>query len=822
MALVLIWTMLLGCRTEADKASFQDNDGDGFVPATGDCDDSNADINPEAEEICDDLDNNCDGNIDEQGGAFYYTDEDGDGFGAPDSEEYHCEAPSQRIAQSGDCNDNDSEINPDAEEICDGLDNNCDGQTDDDSSGDAQDWFLDDDGDLYGDSNVTLRSCSQPEGYVSDSFDCNDDSPEQHPGALDIPNDGIDQDCSGDDEQALIAEELEEGFLVFSEIMTNPSMIEDYKGEWFEIYNNTSNVIDLFGVRVEGNTSSFVIDEHVVLSSDGYALFALRDVPAQNGGLEDVSYVYSRNDLRFDNSGKITLYTPIGVEIDSLTYNINDCPFAEGVSMVNGNLDVSADDGSSWCASLSSYGLGDKGTPGEVNDPCDLDGDGFTPIDGDCDDNDAQINPDAEEICDGLDNDCDTLIDDDDNIIGIDVWYLDADGDGYGEPTVSVEACALPDGYSSNALDCDDSDAQINPDAEEICDGVDNNCDTLIDDDDNTISQGQTYYADADGDGYGDSSSSQQACVQPLGTVANADDCNDSEPLAWSNAPEVCDGVDNNCSGDEHDATDLLTFWADADGDGYGDSSSSQQACTQPFGSVTNANDCNDSNASISPDANDICSDGIDNNCSGDESDAVGWLDSDGDGFGDPAEPIACSDPLSVHNDFDCNDADIDETCHTVQFTNGNWNYGYEYGSGSWCGSGSSCSFNGSASGTIDVGTTTCSFSYSFSAQCDSKASYGTNLTNMNFGNVVMDSTCGYSIQDIADFSALDINGSFYMWAYQVARVQLDGVWYDWLSGSSDSEQDTLNDIDCYSTYQSSSVPMFGETVSPSSVIPLD
>ena len=105
MSFMFIYAILIGCRIEENRTSLQDRDGDGFSPATGDCDDVNAEINPNAEEICDGADNNCDGEIDEQGGSLYYTDEDGDGFGDPATEEHHCSEPSQQIAQSGDCDD---------------------------------------------------------------------------------------------------------------------------------------------------------------------------------------------------------------------------------------------------------------------------------------------------------------------------------------------------------------------------------------------------------------------------------------------------------------------------------------------------------------------------------------------------------------------------------------------------------------------------------------------------------------------------------------------------------------------------------------------
>ena len=100
-----------------------------------------------------------------------------------------------------DCDDNAFSINPDADEICDGIDNDCDGliDDDDDSITGQTIWYLDNDNDTYGDSTVSLSACSQPLGYVFDNTDCNDSDNSINPGATEIANDGIDQDCDGSD-----------------------------------------------------------------------------------------------------------------------------------------------------------------------------------------------------------------------------------------------------------------------------------------------------------------------------------------------------------------------------------------------------------------------------------------------------------------------------------------------------------------------------------------------------------------------------------------------------------------------------------------------
>ncbi|MFT4977115.1 MAG: hypothetical protein ACI8S6_003020, partial [Myxococcota bacterium] len=115
----------------------------------------------------------------------------------------------------------------------------------------------------------------------------------------------------------------------------------------------------------------------------------------------------------------------------------------------------------------------------------DADGDGY-PEGTDCDDSDSSSYPDAVEVCDDADNDCDGLVDgDDDDLVDGTVYYQDSDADGYGKRGVTIIACSLPAGYSSNDLDCLDSNGYINPAADEICgDNLDNDCDSETDEDD--------------------------------------------------------------------------------------------------------------------------------------------------------------------------------------------------------------------------------------------------------------------------------------------------------------------------------------------------
>ena len=216
----------------------------------------------------------------------------------------------------------------------------------------------------------------------------------------------------------------------------------------------------------------------------------------------------------------------------------------------------------------------------------------------------------------------------------------------------------------ANGDDCDDANPQSSPASYEICDGTDNDCDGTVD---NDPLDATDWYADADGDGYGDASSSTTSCDAPTGFVADFSDCDDASAAVSPGATEACDGTDNDCDGatDEADAYDTSTWYTDADGDSYGDSSSSTIACSQPGGNVLLAGDCNDADSAINPGAAEVC-DGIDNDCNGtadgsDASDATNWyLDGDSDGYGlDTSTVAACSQPGGyVAVGGDCDDAD--------------------------------------------------------------------------------------------------------------------------------------------------------------------
>jgi len=220
-------------------------------------------------------------------------------------------------------------------------------------------------------------------------------------------------------------------------------------------------------------------------------------------------------------------------------------------------------------------------------------------------------------------------------------YYLDADLDSYGDSSATAETGpSVPTGYSENNTDCDDADASVNPRATESCNGTDDDCDGDTDED-----VLNTYYLDSDNDGHGDPSSPVEDCAAPSGYVSEGDDCDNADPTTYPDAPELCDGIDNDCS--DLPASDEV----DNDGD-------SHMVCE---------GDCDDSTAITYPGASELC-DGLDNDCDDTADDGVEYidwhLDADSDGYGDDsAVPLSdCNDLSPTYSQIagDCDDGNSD------------------------------------------------------------------------------------------------------------------------------------------------------------------
>jgi len=255
---------------------------------------------------------------------------------------------------------------------------------------------------------------------------------------------------------------------------------------------------------------------------------------------------------------------------------------------------------------------------------------------------------------------------DDGSCTGSTTFFVDSDGDGFGS-TITASS-----GVTNNT-DCDDNDADNYPSNVETCDGQDNNCDGLVDDADPNVTGQNTYYADSDGDGFGNAGNSISTCAStpPSGYSVYNTDCDDTDADNYPGNVEICDGQDNNCDGLVDDAdpnvTGQNTYYADSDGDGFGDAGNSISRCASapPSGYSVYDTDCDDNDADNYPGNVETC-DGQDNNCDGLVDDAdpnvtgqnTYYTDSDGDGFGSPTNTIqACMLPSGYStNNLDCND----------------------------------------------------------------------------------------------------------------------------------------------------------------------
>lgn len=175
-----------------------DADQDGFRQFR-DCDDNNAQAYPKLVEVCDGVDNDCDGQIDEGVSIVAYWDRDGDGFGDPTKGRRVCAMPEDGVATDGDCNDLDPNSHPEAIEVCDDVDNDCDGSIDEEVQ---NTFYIDQDGDGHGSGDSTTGACLPPEGYAVADDDCDDAEPAAWTNA-DESCDGVDNDCDGHIDEGL-------------------------------------------------------------------------------------------------------------------------------------------------------------------------------------------------------------------------------------------------------------------------------------------------------------------------------------------------------------------------------------------------------------------------------------------------------------------------------------------------------------------------------------------------------------------------------------------------------------------------------------------
>lgn len=519
----------------------------------------------------------------------YYVDADGDGYGNSNAI-YTCTPDPTWIATGGDCDDANNAINPASLETCgDGLDNNCDGEVDEGCTVDTD-----------GDGTVDALDCAptNPSIYPGATEVCN---------TIDEDCDGVADNGLPTTDYFVDVDADGYGGTISVPLCYDPAnppvcnytfnLIDTYGDGWNNGYidltdNTTGAIVQSIGVNFTTGTAA--TETAVLLNGSTYNfVWTSGGFFATEIGMDVLDPAFTTVYSLPANSSSL-----VGTTLYTMTVA---CPAETGYVTVGGDcndFDATANPG----AIENCTDLVDNNCNGQIDEALDADGDGISECAGDCDDTNPAIFPGATEVCNNADDNCDGQLDE----FVLLTFYADLDGDGFGNINDVQFACTAPAGYVADNTDCDDAmityadldgdgfgsstmdacgildntdcndaDATANPISSEVCgDGVDNNCDGQID----------------EGCGIPGCMNMVACNFNPAATI---DDGSCQLP-----APEVCDGIDNDCDGIVDDGV-LNTFYADVDGDGLGNANNSLDLCIVIPGFVTNSNDCDDSDATL-------------------------------------------------------------------------------------------------------------------------------------------------------------------------------------------------------------------------------
>lgn len=456
---------------------------EGFAVATGDCDDGNSTRYPGAAESCNGQDDNCSGSVDEAGSigcVDYFADADGDGYGVSNSSVCLCaETELFSAVIDGDCNDAAAGIHPGIPEECNGKDDDCDGEVDPISALGCTDYFRDEDGDGFGQADDSVCGCGPKYPYTAVKIsDCDDTSPSVFPGQVELCN-NQDDDCDGeiDGNTALGCTEWYKDLDQDGQGQTDGVSCLCAPDEVYSAWvGGDCNDLDplIFSGQVE--TCNGVDDD-----CDGQV--------DESGSLGCSTY------FRDDDNDGFGVVTDVSCGCTSTppftATEAGDCddqdpdvsPVAtESCNGQDDDCDLAVDETDAvGCAILLLDADGDGvGVAGVGLCLCKPTGDYSATVDGDCQDDDAQVFPASIEKCNGKDDNCDGVTDGPDSI-GCKYYFVDADGDGFGGQLPPQCLCAKTESLSIKGGDCNDGSAVVSPISLEVCNGVDDNCDSVVD-----------------------------------------------------------------------------------------------------------------------------------------------------------------------------------------------------------------------------------------------------------------------------------------------------------------------------------------------------